>query len=77
MFLIYLLYWSLSRWKKQFKELLEDTGYVTPGKPISDVRVLLMGQECYHALTEEEIQYIYDKHQKEIIEKAKHNFQVS
>nr|XP_018903141.1 PREDICTED: rho GTPase-activating protein 190 isoform X3 [Bemisia tabaci] len=62
-------------WKKQFKELLEDTGYVTPGKPISDVRVLLMGQECYHALTEEEIQYIYDKHQKEIIEKAKHNFQ--
>lgn len=65
------------RWKKQFKQLLEDTGYVTPGKALSEVRVLFMGRECFEALSEMDCQYIYDQHQKEIIEKAKHNFQVS
>ncbi|KAL0271513.1 UNVERIFIED_CONTAM: hypothetical protein PYX00_008585 [Menopon gallinae] len=62
-------------WKKQFKQLLEDTGYVTPGKLLSEVRVLFMGRECFEALTESDCQIIYDQHQKEIIEKAKHNFQ--
>ncbi|XP_066996552.2 rho GTPase-activating protein 190 isoform X2 [Anabrus simplex] len=62
-------------WKKQFKQLLEDTGYVTPGKSLSDVRVLFMGRECFEALTEQDCQQIYDQHQKEIVEKAKHNFQ--
>lgn len=62
-------------WKKQFKQLLEDTGYVTPGKLLSEVRVLFMGRECFEALTEVDCQAIYDSHQKEIIEKAKHNFQ--
>lgn len=62
-------------WKKQFKQLLEDTGYVTPGKALSEVRVLFMGRECFEALSEVDCQHIYDQHQKEIIEKAKHNFQ--
>ncbi|GAB6029022.1 hypothetical protein CHUAL_004810 [Chamberlinius hualienensis] len=60
--------------KKQFKQLLEDAGYVTPGKLLSDVKVLFMGRECYEALSEEECQEIYDIHQKEITEKAKQNF---
>lgn len=62
-------------WKKQFKQLLEDTGYVTPGKLLSEVRVLFMGRECFEALSDQECQSIYDRHQKEIVEKAKHNFQ--
>lgn len=62
-------------WKKQFKQLLEDTGYVTPGKLLSEVRVLFMGRECFETLSEADCQMIYDQHQKEIIEKAKHNFQ--
>ncbi|KAL1130273.1 hypothetical protein AAG570_013211 [Ranatra chinensis] len=62
-------------WKKQFKQLLEETGYVTPGKSLSEVRVLFMGRECFEALSEQDCQVIYDRHQKEIIEKAKHNFQ--
>ncbi|XP_054279717.1 rho GTPase-activating protein 190 isoform X3 [Macrosteles quadrilineatus] len=66
---------SVDRWKKQFKQLLEDTGYVTPGKSLSEVRVLFMGRECFEALSEDDCHYIYDKHQKDIIEKAKHNFQ--
>jgi glucocorticoid receptor DNA-binding factor 1 len=64
------------RWKKQFKQLLEETGYVTPGKQLSEVRVLFMGRECFEALSHHDCQEIYDQHQKEIIEKAKHNFQV-
>lgn len=66
----------MCRWKKQFKQLLEDTGYVTPGKLLSEVRVLFMGRECFEALSDQECQAIYDRHQKEIVEKAKHNFQV-
>ncbi|KAJ8665241.1 hypothetical protein QAD02_006903 [Eretmocerus hayati] len=62
-------------WKKQFKQLLEETGYVTPGKQLSEVRVLFMGRECFEALSHHDCQDIYDQHQKEIIEKAKHNFQ--
>ncbi|XP_075218370.1 rho GTPase-activating protein 190 isoform X2 [Lycorma delicatula] len=62
-------------YKKQFKQLLEDTGYVTPGKLLSEVRVLFMGRECFEALTEEDCQQIYDRHQKDIVEKAKHSFQ--
>ncbi|XP_049781040.1 rho GTPase-activating protein 190 isoform X2 [Schistocerca cancellata] len=62
-------------WKKQFKQLLEDTGYVTPGKLLSEVQVLFMGRECFEALSEQDRQQIYDQHQKEIVEKAKHNFQ--
>lgn len=64
-----------SEWKRQFKQLLEDTGYVTPGKPLSEVRVLFMGRECFEALSEHECQQIYDSHQRQIIERAKYNFQ--
>ncbi|XP_043283460.1 rho GTPase-activating protein 190 isoform X5 [Venturia canescens] len=63
------------RWKKQFKQLLEETGYVTPGKHLSEVRVLFMGRECFEALSHHDCQEIYDQHQKEIIERAKHSFQ--
>ncbi|XP_064292794.1 rho GTPase-activating protein 190 isoform X2 [Plodia interpunctella] len=62
-------------WCQQFKRLLEETGYVTPGKQLSEVRVLLMGRECYEALTEEQQQRVYDQHQREIQRRAKHNLQ--
>ncbi|XP_060516601.1 rho GTPase-activating protein 190 [Cylas formicarius] len=62
-------------YKKQFKQLLEDTGYVTPGKHLSEVRVLFMGRECFEALSEHDCQQIYETHQRELIENAKHNFQ--
>lgn len=59
-----------------FKLLLEETGYVTPGKSLGEVRVLFMGRECFENLSEQDCLYIYENHQKEIAEKAKHNFQV-
>ncbi|KAJ0171085.1 hypothetical protein K1T71_013284 [Dendrolimus kikuchii] len=62
-------------WCQQFKRLLEETGYVTPGKQLSEVRVLLMGRECYEALSEEQQQRVYDQHQRQIQRRAKHNLQ--
>ncbi|KAI5636466.1 hypothetical protein NE865_10815 [Phthorimaea operculella] len=62
-------------WCQQFKRLLEETGYVTPGKQLSEVRVLLMGRECYEALSAEQQQRVYDQHQRHIQHRAKHNFQ--
>lgn len=62
------------RWKHQFKTLLEESGFVTPGKQLSEVRVLFMGRECFEALSEHDCQQIYDIHQDEITEKSKQNF---
>ncbi|XP_023223684.1 rho GTPase-activating protein 190-like isoform X2 [Centruroides sculpturatus] len=61
--------------RKQFKQLLEETGYVTPGKLLSEVQVLFMGRECYESLSEQDLQEIYEEHQREITERAKQNFQ--
>lgn len=48
---------------------------MTPGKQLAEVRVLFMGRECFEALSEHDCQQIYDNHQRDIIEKAKINFQ--
>ncbi|XP_043226350.1 rho GTPase-activating protein 190-like isoform X5 [Amphibalanus amphitrite] len=61
--------------RRQFKQLLEETSYVTPGKSLSEVRVLFLGRECFESLAEEERQEIYDLHQRHIVEKARVNFQ--
>ncbi|UYV65631.1 RhoGAPp190 [Cordylochernes scorpioides] len=61
--------------RAQFKELLAETGYVTPGKQLAEVRVLFMGRDCYEGLSEADLQDMYDQHQAEITERAKLNFQ--
>lgn len=43
---------------------------MTPGKQLSEVRVLFMGRECFEALSEHDCQQIYDIHQDDIIERA-------
>lgn len=65
----------LIEYRHQFKGLLEETGYVTPGKSLSEVQVLFMGRECFEALSESDCHHIYDRHQREITEKARRNFQ--
>ena len=57
--------------------LLSETGYVTPGKRLDEVRVLFMGRESFDSLSEHDRQIIYDQHQKDITEKARANFMVS
>jgi len=67
---------KLLEYRKLFKTLLEETGYVTPGKTLSEVQVLFMGRECFEALSEADCHHIYDQHQRDITEKARRNFQV-
>ena len=68
--------WFL-RMRDRFKQLLAETGYVTAGKRLDEVRVLFMGRESFDSLTEHDRQIIYDQHQKEITEKARSNYMVS
>ncbi|CAG2108617.1 unnamed protein product [Medioppia subpectinata] len=61
--------------RHQFKQLLQETNYVTPGKSLTEVRVLFMGRECYESLGERDVIEIYEEHQKDITDCAKSNFQ--
>ncbi|CAL8073134.1 unnamed protein product [Orchesella dallaii] len=61
-------------YRQQFKFLLDNTPYVTPGKSLSELQVLFMGHECFEALTGTEIQSIYEQHQAELGDKAKRSF---
>lgn len=65
----------LLEYRHQFKNLLAETGYVTPGKSLSEVQVLFMGRECFEALSEADCHHIYDLHQRDITEKARKSFQ--
>lgn len=60
--------------RDKFKILLMETGYVTPGKRLDEVRVLFMGRESFDSLSEHDRQFIYEQHQKDITEKARQNF---
>ncbi|XP_063060779.1 rho GTPase-activating protein 35 [Engraulis encrasicolus] len=61
------------RW--EFKEKLAASLFVTPGKPWEEARSFIMNEEFYQWLEENEYLDIYNKHQKEIIDRAKEEFQ--
>lgn len=58
---LYLRVWL--RLKRQFRQLLQDTQLVGPGKSLSEVAIFFLGRECFTGLTEKEKQEIYDEHQ--------------
>ncbi|KAH9366938.1 hypothetical protein HPB48_015060 [Haemaphysalis longicornis] len=61
--------------RAQFRQLLDETGYVTPGKSLGEVRVLFMGRECYEQLAEADLLEVYEEHQAEMTERARCQFQ--
>ncbi|XP_031588690.1 rho GTPase-activating protein 35 [Oreochromis aureus] len=61
------------RW--EFKEKLSVSPFITPGKPWEEARSFIMNEEFYQWLDEAEYLDIYNKHQKEIIDRAKEDFQ--
>ncbi|XP_029475166.1 rho GTPase-activating protein 35 [Rhinatrema bivittatum] len=61
--------------RRAFKENLETSPFITPGKPWEEARSFIMNEEFYLWLEECVYMEIYSKHQKEIIEKAKEEFQ--
>lgn len=61
------------RW--ELKEKLSVSPFITPGKPWEEARSFIMIEEFYQWLEEAEYLDIYNKHQKEIIDRAKEDFQ--
>uniref|UniRef100_I3JFB1 Rho GTPase-activating protein 35 n=1 Tax=Oreochromis niloticus TaxID=8128 RepID=I3JFB1_ORENI len=61
------------RW--EFKEQLSVSSFIKPGKPWEEARSFIMNEEFYRWLDEAEYLDIYNKHQKEIIDRAKEDFQ--
>ncbi|KAF7700191.1 hypothetical protein HF521_003149 [Silurus meridionalis] len=61
--------------RREFKEKLVASPFVTPGKPWEEARSFIMNEEFYQWLEESEYLDIYNKHQKEIIDQAKEDFQ--
>uniref|UniRef100_A0A1A8QE98 Rho GTPase-activating protein 35 n=1 Tax=Nothobranchius rachovii TaxID=451742 RepID=A0A1A8QE98_9TELE len=61
--------------RRAFKETLSVSPFITPGKPWEEARSFIMNEDFYHWLDEQEYLDIYNKHQKEIIDRAKEDFQ--
>ncbi|XP_068106178.1 rho GTPase-activating protein 35 [Hyperolius riggenbachi] len=61
--------------KRDFKDKLSLSPFITPGKPWEEARSFIMSEELYQWLEESVYMDIYSKHQKEIIDKAKEDFQ--
>uniref|UniRef100_A0A8D0CAI1 Rho GTPase-activating protein 35 n=1 Tax=Salvator merianae TaxID=96440 RepID=A0A8D0CAI1_SALMN len=61
--------------RRAFKENLETSPFITPGKPWEEARSFIMNEEFYMWLEESVYMDIYSRHQKQIIEKAKEEFQ--
>ncbi|KAK2510691.1 Arhgap35 [Columba guinea] len=61
--------------RRAFKENLETSPFVTPGKPWEEARSFIMSEDFYLWLDEAVYMDIYGKHQKQLIEKAKEEFQ--
>ncbi|NWU32667.1 RHG35 protein, partial [Dyaphorophyia castanea] len=61
--------------RRAFRENLETSPFVTPGKPWEEARSFIMNEDFYLWLEEPVYMDIYGKHQKQLIDKAKEDFQ--
>ncbi|KAJ7303875.1 hypothetical protein JRQ81_011383 [Phrynocephalus forsythii] len=61
--------------RRAFKDNLETSPFITPGKPWEEARSFIMNEDFYMCLEESVYMDIYSRHQKQIIEKAKEEFQ--
>ncbi|ELK23990.1 Rho GTPase-activating protein 35 [Myotis davidii] len=61
--------------RRAFKENLETSPFITPGKPWEEARSFIMNEDFYQWLEESVYMDIYGKHQKQIIDRAKEEFQ--
>uniref|UniRef100_A0A668UVY1 Rho GTPase-activating protein 35 n=1 Tax=Oreochromis aureus TaxID=47969 RepID=A0A668UVY1_OREAU len=61
--------------RQEFKQRLASSPFVTPGKPWEEARSFIMNEEFYQWLEEPEYLDLYNRHQKEIIDRAKEDFQ--
>ncbi|KAF2985411.1 hypothetical protein EK904_010858, partial [Melospiza melodia maxima] len=61
--------------RRAFRENLESSPFVTPGKPWEEARSFIMNEDFYLWLDESVYVDIYGKHQKQLIDRAKEDFQ--
>ncbi|NWH90263.1 RHG35 protein, partial [Aegithalos caudatus] len=61
--------------RRAFRENLESSPFVTPGKPWEEARSFIMNEDFYQWLEEPVYMDIYGKHQKQLIDRAKEDFQ--
>ncbi|KAL4659635.1 rho GTPase-activating protein 35-like [Arapaima gigas] len=61
--------------RQEFKAKLISSPFITAGKPWEEARSFIMNEDFYQWLQETEYLDIYNRHQKEIIDKAKDDFQ--
>uniref|UniRef100_A0A8C3AG58 Rho GTPase-activating protein 35 n=1 Tax=Cyclopterus lumpus TaxID=8103 RepID=A0A8C3AG58_CYCLU len=59
----------------EFKHKLASSPFVTPGRPWEEARSFIMNEEFYQWLEEPEYLDLYNRHQKEIIDRSKEDFQ--
>ncbi|XP_027765627.1 rho GTPase-activating protein 35 [Empidonax traillii] len=61
--------------RRAFRENLETSPFVTPGKPWEEARSFIMNEDFYMWLEESVYMDIYGRHQKQLIDRAKEEFQ--
>ncbi|NXQ28708.1 RHG35 protein, partial [Alaudala cheleensis] len=61
--------------RRAFRDNLESSPFVTPGKPWEEARSFIMNDDFYLWLDESVYVDIYGKHQKQLIDRAKEDFQ--
>ncbi|XP_073433939.1 rho GTPase-activating protein 5 [Dendrobates tinctorius] len=61
--------------KAKFKKTLEKIQFISPGQPWEEVMCFVLEDEAYKFIIETDRFEVYRKHQQEIIEKAKEEFQ--
>ncbi|NWI52658.1 RHG35 protein, partial [Calyptomena viridis] len=61
--------------RRAFRENLETSPFITPGKPWEEARSFIMNEDFYLWLEESVYMDIYGKHQKQLIDRAKEDFQ--
>ncbi|XP_053331198.1 rho GTPase-activating protein 5 [Spea bombifrons] len=61
--------------KEKFKKTLEKIPFISPGQPWEEVMCFVLEDEAYKYINETDRVEVYRKHQREIIEKAKEDFQ--
>ncbi|KAA0711269.1 Rho GTPase-activating protein 5 [Triplophysa tibetana] len=64
-----------SEMKEKFKKILERVHFISPGQPWEEVMCFVMEDEAYKYITESDRRDVYSRHQQEIVERAKEEFQ--
>ncbi len=61
--------------KEKFKKTLERVHFISPGQPWEEVMCFVMEDDAYKYITESDRRDVYSRHQQEIVERAKEEFQ--